>query len=51
MSAWSSSSRRLRAGSIVPQQKGWESGERTITCYVDGADEAPVTGSLKGSKK
>ncbi len=41
----------LGAGSIVPQQKGWESGDRAITCYVNGPGEAPVTGSLKGSKK
>ena len=41
----------LGAGSIVPQQKGWESGGRTITCYVGNADESPVTGSLKGAKR
>ena len=41
----------LSAGSIVPKEDGWTNGQRSITCYVGTADETPVTGSLKGSRK
>ena len=41
----------LQAGSIVPQEDGWKSGERKITCYVGNSDDSTLTGSLKGAAR
>lgn len=39
----------LTTGYFYPSIEGWQSGDRTITCYVTKADEGPITTSLKGS--
>ena len=33
---------------FYPTRDGWNSGDRTITCYVTQPDESPMTESLKG---
>ena len=33
---------------FYPNRDGWDSGDRTITCYVSQPDESPMTESLKG---
>ena len=43
------SSNDLDLGYFYPERDGWESGDRTITCYVAKSDESPMTESLKGS--
>ena len=43
------SSADLALGYFYPNRDGWDSGDRTITCYVAKADESPMTESLKGS--
>jgi hypothetical protein len=43
------SSADLAMGYLYPDRDGWESGDRTITCYVGRSDESPMTESLKGS--
>lgn len=39
----------LALGYFYPDRDGWDSGDRTITCYVAKSDESPMTESLKGS--
>jgi hypothetical protein len=41
----------LSVGYIVPQEAGWLSGERTISCFLGSSDDSPVTGSLKGANR
>ena len=43
------SSGDLVIGYFYPDRDGWDSGDRTITCYVAKSDESPMTESLKGS--
>lgn len=38
----------LSIGYFHPTRDGWDSGDRTITCYVAQPDEGPMTQSLKG---
>ena len=38
----------LAIGYFYPSRDGWNSGDRTITCYVTRPDEAPMTQSLRG---
>jgi hypothetical protein len=38
----------LSVGYFYPSRDGWDSGDRTITCYVTEPDEGPMTESLKG---
>jgi hypothetical protein len=38
----------LSIGYFYPNRDGWNSGDRTITCYVAQPDESPMTESLKG---
>ena len=33
---------------FYPTRDGWDSGDRTVTCYVTQPDESPMTESLKG---
>lgn len=39
----------LSIGYFFPSRDGWAKGDRAITCYVNRADGAPMTSSLKGS--
>ena len=43
------SSADLDIGYFYPDRDAWDSGDRTITCYVAKTDESPMTESLKGS--
>jgi len=38
----------LNVGYFHPTRDGWDSGDRTITCYISQPDESPMTKSLKG---
>ena len=38
----------LSIGYFHPTRDGWDSGDRTVTCYVAQPDESPMTQSLKG---
>lgn len=38
----------LSIGYFHPTRDGWDSGDRTVTCYVAQPDEGPMTQSLKG---
>lgn len=38
----------LSIGYFYPTRDGWDSGDKTITCYVSQPDESPMTESLKG---
>jgi hypothetical protein len=33
---------------FYPTRDGWDSGDRTVTCYISQPDESPMTESLKG---
>jgi len=39
----------LNYGWFYPSEEGWNSGDRTFTCYLDRVDGAKITTSLKGS--
>jgi Septum formation len=39
----------LSMGYFYPTRDGWDSGDRTITCYATQADDSPMTESLKAS--
>jgi Septum formation len=39
----------LSLGYFHPTQDGWDSGDRTISCYISQPDESPMTESLKAS--
>jgi putative regulator of septum formation len=39
----------LGLGYISPNDDGWKSGDRTITCYVYNLDESKLTKSVKGA--
>lgn len=39
----------LSIGYFYPSRDGWDSGDRTITCYITQPDESPMTDSLQGS--
>jgi hypothetical protein len=38
----------LSIGYFYPSRDNWNSGDRTITCYVSQPDDSPMTQSLKG---
>jgi hypothetical protein len=38
----------LSIGYFYPDRDGWNSGDRTITCYLAQPDKSPMTKSLKG---
>lgn len=38
----------LSLGYFYPSRDGWDSGDKTITCYISQPDESPMTESLKG---
>lgn len=38
----------LSIGYFYPSRDSWDSGDKTITCYVSQPDESPMTESLKG---
>lgn len=38
----------LSIGYFYPSRDSWNSGDRTITCYISQLDESPMTESLKG---
>jgi hypothetical protein len=38
----------LSIGYYYPSRDSWDSGNKTITCYVAQPDESPMTESLKG---
>jgi hypothetical protein len=37
----------LSLGYFHPTREGWDSGEKTISCYISQPDESPMTESLK----
>jgi hypothetical protein len=37
----------LDVGFFYPNGDGWDSGDRTVTCYIVRVDEAPMTQSVK----
>ncbi len=39
----------LDAGAFYPPDKGWNDGDRGITCYVYRVDRAPMTSSAKAA--
>ena len=39
----------LGLGYFYPDFDGWKTGDRTITCYIDKADQSKLTESLQGS--
>jgi Septum formation len=39
----------LSIGYFYPSRDGWDSGDRTITCYITQTDETPMTQSVKGA--
>jgi len=39
----------LSLGYFHPTREGWDSGDRTISCYISQPDESPMTESLKGT--
>ena len=38
----------LSIGYFYPSRDSWDSGDKTITCYISQPDESPMTESLKG---
>jgi hypothetical protein len=40
---------QLDIGYMQPTQDGWNSGDRTVTCYITQPDDSPMTESVKGS--
>jgi Septum formation len=43
------SSEDLTVGYFYPSRDGWDSGDRTITCYIVRVDEGKMTESLRAS--
>jgi hypothetical protein len=39
----------LSIGYFYPSQDSWNSGDRTVTCYIVNTDESPMTQSVKGA--
>ena len=42
-------SNELSIGYFYPSREAWESGDRTVTCYVGREDNAKLTQSIKGN--
>jgi hypothetical protein len=38
----------MTIGYFYPSRETWDSGDRTITCYVSQPDDGPMTESVKG---
>ena len=41
----------LAVSYIVPKDVGWNSGQRTISCFAGNPDDSPITGSLKDAQR
>src|SRR5215203_4365292 len=39
----------LTIGYFYPSRDGWDSGDRTVTCYIVRSDEAKLTESVKAA--
>lgn len=43
------SQEELSIGYFYPSRDSWDSGDRTVTCYIVNTDESPMTESVKGA--